>query len=373
MECTDLKIQLIQKGARFTDNARKHMSRSRYGQISFADYATTGGVVVVVGDMFYVNAPVRFENTPFCIDRREDGFVLKIGDEVAETIEIMPVPQYALDNVRLEDGTPIRELVMTHADRLRISPIHGCSFHCQFCTCNIQTYREIPVKNLDQAVQIALGDSNNRPRHILMSGGTPREEEDSYNYLNKVYRFFPEKYRNYEFDVMLSPRGLQVGRRSERAYEDLLKYLHEDCRIATISVNLELYNENLRKKYISEKAAIGKEQYLQFIRKAVSVFGQGKIRSSLVVGLEDKEDTLAGVRELADCGCIPVLSAFVPAQGTFMERYPKPETEFLLEVVHEAAAIARQNQTVLGPLCRPCTHNSLTEEDGSIEISSDIG
>lgn len=222
-------------------------------------------------------------------------------------------------------------------------------------------------------MQTALGDSNNRPRHIFISGGTPREEEDSYEYLNKVYRFFPERYKNYEFDVMLSPRGRYVGQKDENGYEDFLKYLHEDCGIATMSVNLELYNENLRKKYIPEKAVIGIENYLLFIRKAVSVFGQGKIRSSLVVGLEDKADTLAGVRILADCGCLPVLSAFIPAQGTFMERYPRPEAGFLLEVVHEAAAIARRNHTVLGPLCRPCTHNSLTEEEGSIEFIDSIG
>ncbi len=222
------------------------------------------------------------------------------------------------------------------------------------------------MENLDQAVQVALRDPNNQPRHILISGGTLKEEEGSYEYLNKVYHFFPHKYADYEFDVMLSPRGRYAGQNNGNAYEDFLKYLHEDCKITTMSINLELYNENIRKKYIPEKYAIGKEQYLLFIQKAVAVFGEGKIRSSLIVGLEDKKDTLAGVRELAACGCIPVLSAFVPAQGTFMERYPKPETGFLSEIVHEAAEIARHNHTILGPLCRPCTHNSLTEEAGSI-------
>lgn len=369
MGYTDLKIQLMQNGAVFTEKARIHMPRGKFGHVTFADYATTSGVVVVVGDTFYANVPVRFENTPFCIDRVEDGFVLKKeGRVLPMSIDIRAVPQYALDNVRLEEGTPVRELVMTHADRLRISPIHGCNFHCQFCTCNNQRYREVPVENLDQAVQVALRDPNNQPRHILISGGTPREEEGSYEYLNKVYYFFPHKYADYEFDIMLSPRGRYAGQNNRDAYEDFLKYLHEDCGITTMSINLELNNENLRKKYIPEKYVIGKEHYLLFIQKAVAVFGEGKIRSSLVVGLEDKQDTLAGVRELAACGCIPVLSAFVPAQGTFMERYPKPETDFLLEIVHEAAEIARHNHTILGPLCRPCTHNSLTEENGSVEI-----
>ena len=369
MEATDLKIQLMQNGAVFTENSRCHMPKNKFGQVSFADYATTGGIVLVVGDIFYANVPVRFADTPFCIDWAEGRFILKEGDnELPLPIAIKPVPQFALDNVRLEDGTPVRELVMTHADRLRVSPVYGCNFHCQFCTCNNPKYREIPIENLDQAVQVALKDPNNQPRHILISGGTPKEEEGSYEYLNRVYRFFPEKYADYEFDIMLSPRGRYPGQDTEDGYEDFLKYLHEDCRIDTMSINLELYNENSRKKYIPEKYAIGKEKYFLFIQKAVAVFGQGKIRSSLVVGLEDKEDTLAGVRELASCGCIPVLSAFVPAQGTFMERYPKPEVGLLSEIVHEAAEIARQNHTVLGPLCRPCTHNSLTEETVEIAI-----
>lgn len=368
MKYTDLKIRLMQSGAVFTEKARSHMPRGKFGHVAFADYATTGGIVVVVAESFYANVPVRFENTPFCIDWTEDAFVLKKeGAVLPVSIAIRPVPQYALDNVRLEEGTPVRELVMTHADRLRISPVHGCNFHCQFCTCNNQRYWEVPVEKLDQAVQMALGDPNNHPRHILISGGTPREEESSYDYLNRVYYFFPHKYVDYEFDVMLSPRGRHAGQSDENDYEDFLKYLHEDCGITTMSINLELYNENLRKKYIPEKYAIGKEQYLLFIRKAVAVFGEGKIRSSLVTGLEDKEDTLAGVRELAACGCIPVLSAFVPAPGTFMERYPKPEADFVLEIVHEAAEIVRNNHTVLGPLCRSCTHNSLTEESGSFE------
>lgn len=368
MEYTELKIRLMQQGSVFTQAARSKMCRSKFGHITFADYATTGGVVVQVNDAIYANVPAKFENTPFCIDFVETKFVLKYQDKVLPLdINIIPVPQYALNNTLLKSGTPVRELVMTHADRMRISPIHGCAYHCQFCTCNNQRYMEIPIEELDQAVQIALKDPNNTPHHILMSGGTPRVEERSYEYLNSVYHFFPNKYEKLEFDIMLSPRGKHSGKVDENGYIDFLKYLHDDCRISTMSINLELYNEAMRKEFIPDKWETGKENYLLFIKKAVDIFGQGKIRSSLVVGLEKKEDTISGVKELADCGCIPVLSAFVPAQGTFMERYPKPEVDFLLDVVYEAALMAHSKGTVLGPLCRPCTHNSLTEETGSVE------
>lgn len=368
MEYTELKIQLMHDGAVFTQTARNKMCRNKFGNIVFEDYATTGGIVLQIDDEIYANVPVMFGDTPFYIDERENRFVLeKDGNILPVSINIMPVPQFALNNIRLADGkTPVRDLVMIHADRMRISPIHGCNYHCQFCTCNIQRYLENSIENLDQAVQIAFQDQNTHPRHILISGGTPKAEESSYIYLNKVYHFFPNKYEDYKFDVMLSPRGRHIGETSENAYIDFLKYLHEDCRISTLSVNLELYNEKIRKAFIPDKWGIGKENYLLFIKNAVEIFGRGNIRSSLVVGLEEKEDTLKGVEWLCACGCIPVLSAFVPASGTFAERYPRPEVDFLVDIVYKASEIAKQNGTVLGPLCKPCTHNSLVEERGSI-------
>ena len=75
-----------------------------------------------------------------------------------------------------------------------------------------------------------------------------------------------------------------------------------------------------------------------------------------------------GVRALLECGCLPVLSAFVPAPGTDMANYPAPSVEFLLEIVGKAAEMARGANLQLGPLCRPCTHNSITVEDGEIII-----
>lgn len=369
MEYTELKIRLMQLGAVFTDNAKAHMCKNKFGQIVFHDYATTGGVVVELAGQVYVNVPAKHENTPFCIDYAQQQFVLTVNGQVLEvTVNIMPVPQFALNNVLLENDIPVRDLVMTHAHRLRISPIHGCSYHCQFCTCNRQKYVEISREYLDQAVQIALADSNTSPEHILISGGTPEAEEKTYQYLNEVYKYFPEKYPDYEFDVMLSPRGLHAGEGSAQDYEEFLDYLHNTCNIQTLSVNLELYHDGLRKKYIPEKWNIGINSYRDFIRQAVDMFGRGKIRSSLIVGLEEMEDTLRGVEELCSWGCIPVLSAFVPDKGTDMASYPQPAVEFLTEVVSRSAEIAEKYGTVLGPLCRPCTHNSLTKEVGGISI-----
>ena len=257
---------------------------------------------------------------------------------------------------------------MTHADRVRISPVHGCSYHCSFCTSNAAYYKEISCEQLDQAFHIALNDSYNKPQHVLISGGTPNEEADSYAWINHIYHYFPRKYPQFDFDVMLSPRGMRPKQTSMKDYDEFLGYLCDECGVKTLSVNLELYNDRLRERFIPNKAIVGKDNYYRFIRQAVEVFGTKSVRSCLVVGLESEEDTLNGVRALLDCGCLPVLSAFVPAPGTDMANYPAPGVEFLLETVRKADEMAREATLQLGPLCRPCTHNSITVEEGEIII-----
>lgn len=367
MTYTELKIRLMQQGAIFTPAARSIMCRDRFGAISFSDYATTSGVVTILDNRVYANVPVKFQDTPFLIDQSDTGFSLSYqGKLLPVSVCIIPPPAYALNAIRLDDNTPVRELVMTHADRTRISPVHGCSYHCNFCTCNMPAYQENSCEQLDKALQIALADPNNTPDHILISGGTPQETPESYRWLNEIYYYFPKNYPQFEFDVMLSPRGMLPGQTSDQEYDSFLHFLYDECGIKTLSVNLELYNDALRDRYIPEKHAIGKENYYRFIRQAVTIFGAGSIRSSLVVGLESIEDTLLGVRSLVSCGCLPVLSAFIPASGTDAAGYPAPSAELLLDIVIRAAQIAADANMQLGPLCRPCTHNSLTIEAGEI-------
>ena len=363
MTYTELKIRLMQQGAKFSPAARQAMCRNKFGQISFMDYATTGGVVTVIDGRVYANVPVKFQDTPFLLDRRDDRFVLFYeGNALPNEVQIIPAPKYALDALRLDDGTPIRELVMTHADRVRISPIHGCSYHCSFCTCNTSSYREISCEQLDAAFRIALSDPYNQPRHALISGGTPKETEESFSWLNGIYYHFPTTYPNMDFDVMLSPRCRKPAPHTEEGYVDFLRYLHDECGVKTLSVNLELYNEEYRRRFIPEKAAVGIDNYLTFIRQAVAIFGLNTIRSSLIAGLEPMDDTLRGVQILAENGCLPVLSAFIPAPGTDGATYPAPTPVFLLELVAAADQIAHTAGLPLGPLCRPCTHNSITLE-----------
>ena len=68
-----------------------------------------------------------------------------------------------------------------HTDRVRISPIRGCSFCCSFC--NLSRYISYATKSVEalvDSVACAWRDEALPARHVLISGGTPRPEDHAY-------------------------------------------------------------------------------------------------------------------------------------------------------------------------------------------------
>jgi len=99
---------------------------------------------------------------------------------------------------------------------------------------------------------------------------------------------------------------------------------------------------------------------LDSIESAAVAFGPGQVRSLLLIGLEDMEQTLKGVEEVAKRGCDPVLSAFRPAPGTPLEDVKPPTVEYVREIFLRSRDIVNKFPGVeLGPRCAPCKHNSV--------------
>jgi hypothetical protein len=350
-------------GIYVTREAKSQMKKDRFGQFYFSDFVTTGGIILQLDDM-YANAPVKSGKTPFRLvyDETEKMLLARDGINFSHKIKVFPTPRFALEVQLLDGRIPIRDLVMVHGDRARISPIHGCYFNCHFCSTSRRDYKKIDLTLLDRAFQEASNDSYASFSHALISGGTPRENEADYDYMDQVYSHFPHKYTNIPWDVMLAPRAKKPNVHNRQEYQEYLKFLKESG-ISTLSVNLELFNTDKSKTYMEGKHLIGQENYIIFIEEAVRVLGNGKVRSSLIVGLENKEDTISGVKTLCEIGCIPVLSPFVPDARTNLAQYDKPTPENLLDILIEAEAITKIYDTELGPHCQPCKHNCINIED----------
>ncbi|MFY9821802.1 MAG: radical SAM protein [Thermoanaerobaculia bacterium] len=338
-----------------TSSATAELSRGGARPLTLADYATTSGITLRLAEDVWVNAPIEEHNgnfiksPPHVLEFGEAGFFIRSGEEQFPAWPL-PVPDY--HNLRNFSEENYTDYAVTHADRVRISPISGCDMVCRFCDVPYEfRYRRRRIDGLIESVRKAIDDQALPARHILISGGVPREEDISY--LRTVYRSVAEMFSEH-VDIMMVPIPNLLD----------LQALYSRG-IHGLSINIELFNRERAQSLMKQKFDLGLDYYLDFIEKAVKIFGPGRVRSLLIVGLEPPHDTLRAVQCLAERGCDPVLSPFRPDPSTPMKNHPAPSAELLEHVYVEAQEIVSRYQVKLGPRCIPCQHNTLAYPDGS--------
>ncbi len=352
-----LKLDLLANGISITASAREELSGGNGTRpLTLADYASTSGITLELDEDIWVNAPFRdfspnfVDDPPHRLEFQCDEFVVRSGDLKVKTKPI-PVPAYALQCD--PSGVAYPSYGTTHTDRVRISPIEGCVAGCRFCDLPVKhTYQTKPIRGLVETVDLALKDPVLRAKHVLISGGTPRPED--FTYLNNVYRTVVSRFREVAVDIMMLPLpGLL----------DLQSLF--DLGVNALAINLELFDDEAARSLMPLKGSLPRRYWFDFLERAADVFGPGRVRSLLMVGLEPLEQTLQGVRALAQRGCEPVLSPFRPDPATDLGGKLPPSADFLAEAYERSVEVAARYGAKLGPRCIPCQHNTLTFPDGS--------
>ncbi len=345
------KLDLFFFGVRLSDECYKSLKKGLDGKVNFNDYITTKGLHISLNNEAYVNADIN-DTSMYKIDYYDFKYILLRDNVYICDVYISQPPDFALYNKTISNGNLVTRLVNLHGDRLRIQPIEGCFNWCKFCPLGKKEYVLFTIQELEEAFHIALGER--AFKHILISGGTPMNRQEDFNYLLNVYKFFGEKYGDfYPIDVMLVPRGINPNMSTKEDYMAFLKLL-KSFKITGIYANLELYNDEYRRRLIPGKDIVGKKKYIEFIECAVSIFGEGNVKSCVIVGLEPLEDTLRGVELIASTGCMPVLSPYEPIGNE-----DKPSIELMERVLLESDKIVKKYNTELGPKCDMCKHNTI--------------
>jgi uncharacterized radical SAM superfamily protein len=320
--------------------------------LTLREYATTGGVTLQLDSGAYVNAPFdewycRSPETRLDYNAGSDSFSAT-HNGVTMPVSVLPLPGYL--NTRDDRGRLVTDVAMSHADRLRLSPIDGCALDCQFCDMAGKRYVKRPAEQLLAAMAIALEDTRLPVSHILISGGTPIASD--YPYLDEICAAVATS-TALPVDVMAVPR-------SDTSWIDRLNA----AGISGFAINLELYGDAAA-RYTRRKRGSDLDTFDANLRRAVeSTGGGGRVRSLLVAGLEPIEDTVRGVEFIARTGADPVLSPFRPAPGTPLADTSPPSADFLWRLYSEAREIVERHGVMLGPRCTPCGHNTLTFAEG---------
>lgn len=350
-----LKFGLFAEGLTLTDRAWIAI-RDLTGteSISSADYASTSGVILRLDGDVWVNAPVSRHNSnfvdapPYRLDF-DQGFVVE-GAGLISAAALWRQP--AFHGTSGPDGSPLNNLVVTHADRVRLSPLRSCAMTCDFCNIPfddpLSSYRLKPVESAICGIRAAVEDPVQPAGHLLISGGTPKPKDTAA--LLDTYLQILDMFPQLPVDIMNVPlSGLFDWER-----------LDATGNFREVSINIEIFDREVARRLTPHKFNRGLSFYLREIETAVGALGTGRVRSMLLVGVETMEATLAGVRSITERGGVAVLSPFRPDPGTPMSSHPPPSQSDMLETYLRAEELVGSLGGSLGPGCTPCTHNTLT-------------
>lgn len=248
-----------------------------------------------------------------------------------------------------------QKILFISADRLRIKIVSGCENKnsekgCMFCNVPISEY-QFSLTQIQQALQ-NLKDLNLNFRHIMIGGGSSLAQ-DSWDKIIAICRYLKNdsnyKEKPISLMTMLPPKNKLI---------DL-----KNAGVEEVAFNLEIADDSLAHQLMPGKRCQGKDAYYEVLREAVQIFGLGKVRSALLVGLDKESNLYNEITTLAEIGVIPCLSAFRALPKTYYENDLGPDNAYLLRVFNQSSALLASisgNIKELGPSCKACRNNMLT-------------
>jgi len=352
-----LKFKIMSRGLKIDEKIRALVGSRIKDAISMRS-GLSSGLDMILPNNTWVNAPINewFANqSELELGLEGNNFVLKRNGRWTTEVELLPRPSY-YDRCT-SDGVPMRAIGSTRGDRLSIAITNSCVFwenerqRCKFCAIGYSTKNEIKTKKVEQileTVEAALHDPVLPARHVYLSSGSMPGPDRGAKLFSQIVS---EIKSNFTVHVHLNP----CPPRYEKYVDDLYR-----SGLDEISFNVEVADERIAKHVIPGKfKSIGLDHHHRMLSYAVRLFGERRVSSCLVVGLEHPVSTVRGVEHLARLGVVPKLSCFRPIVGSLLCNSQPPSME-LMEFVYLHSRETVMNYGIpLGPLCVPCQLHSL--------------
>ncbi len=319
-----LKAGLLCRGLKTTPQAREALMQDypHFFDKGFIDAANLN----INGSNICVSTNEKFTlSSPYTLFYDDGVYYITGGAEDVEVKFFGALP---------ETGTILDSIARLHAERcINIWPSTACCYDspgrkCAFCSIE---KRAEPVIDADYLAESLRKLLSKVPGYTLnFSGGTYLSPDNMAMY----WAGLAEKIRafsNCPIAVELAP-PTDLG---------LLQKLR-DSGLNVVIMNLEVADEELRKKICPGKSAITKAHYYKAFEKAVEIFGYGQVSSVLIGGIQPKEDIVRECEAMARLGVFPTIMPFRPVDACALRDASACDPDDLVEMSEVLGAILRK-------------------------------
>ncbi len=369
LDCVRLKARLLVDGINFEagvlDEVGTRFKEQNHGLFGW-DFVSHKGVDLPDDFVLSDGTVTQFRLnplSPYMMRRCGGEFVVTEREVVLDRVGLIPRPKF-YESVA-SGGAPMRQIAQVGGEDCFFVCYQNYCAHfakgeeCAFCNLvsTKKTYDSVLArKNVHDIAEVAAAAfSEGMCKHILLTGGCFNHQKEA-----ALVVAILESIRSALGTAAIPGTILPSATTND---DDIRRY--HDAGIGALGYSMEIWNEAFYQAYCPGKAkSTSHAEFVNAIRKAVTIFGPGNVYGVLVMGLEPRASFIEGVRELTAIGANVVPFTWSPNPGSKLEGHRAPSADWFVDTILEAAEIVYKSGVPSGTNnhCYRCDGNSLLHD-----------
>lgn len=323
-----VKYELLCYGAMCTLDVLNMIRRiNPYAGINKSVHSTS----FFLNDKFFVNVPISesyTKSSPYIIKIDKEQFVLYKKDIKVCKLTVLSSPNWY--EKRTSNHTKMYDVLNVHNQNvLALTHYISCCYinagkQCLYCS--VESVGKSHLLNFDirkqdivETLREALKENCNYS--LALSEGVKNNNDRGAKYFSSILKKISD-------DGLLIKSSVELAPPTNNSYIDLLY----SSGASSIIMNMEFFDDKIRKTYCPGKGEISMERYIDALEYSVRIFGHGNVASVLIVGIESIDNTITCARLLLDIGVLPIIIPFKPYDNCSLN-YKKPTNPKALHLI----------------------------------------
>jgi hypothetical protein len=363
-----LKIDVHRRGVFYTDKALAKVDPERHQTGGTHIFGTRDGklthrpeALILRDGTSLLSTPTPLESGPYIVDDIDGKLMLLDEGKEIEEVFYWDKPDYY--GKRTSRGVLMQNVIAARPQRLYITANRYCHFWtdgegCKFCdiVSNLKQQRkevEMPTlinpQDISETVKEALKEPGRFTAVFLTSGSDFRGEKPLDVELELYIKTLKAVGEN--FNAKKFPSQILCTAMSR----EQLKRLYDETGVTSITMDIEVLNEKLFNVICPGKARwIGYQEWKRRLIDAVDIFGQSRVNTGIVSGVEliptpgfnseneALEAVLSEADDLASHGVSTVNMIWVPRSGSPYGKEKNASLEYYVRLAFGLQAIRRK-------------------------------